>query len=385
VEISLQVLEIGAVLTAAALAGWIARRLTLPAVVGYLVVGLAVSPFTPGYVADREQIALLAEIGVVLLLFEVGIELDIGRLRREQPGLILAAPVQLALSTAIAGAGFHLAGLPLGVGLVLGLAIALSSSVIVVNITRSARRRTDRATDTTLLGWSLVQDVGGVLLAAVLLAFVGMGDRTPEASIVGLVAFAVLAAIAARILPRLLRALRPHPDLFLIVSITSGLVGAGVGATFFGIPLALAAFIAGLVITDSPEASEVRRRLLPFRDVFAVLFFVAIGTLLDPRALADGLGWLALVAALLIGAKVLPIWLLARAAGAGRPAQVAVGLAQVGEFSYVLAALLFAEGLIPPELNAALLAIVALSIGISAVAARLPVPGWTRDPRSAPG
>lgn len=378
-EQSVTILEIGGVLLAAAGAGWVARKLTLPAVVGYLVVGLAISPFTPGYVADRTQLELLAEIGVILLLFEVGIELDIGRLRREQRGLLLAAPLQLVASTAIAGAAFAVLGLPLPVALILGLAIAMSSSVVIVNITRSGRRRTDRQTETALLGWSLLQDLGGVIAAVLLIAWAGVGGQDPGAALVGIVTFGILAWVAARLLPRVLHLLRPYPDLFLIVSITSGLVAAGVGATFFGIPIALAAFIAGLVITDSPEAAEVRRRLLPFRDVFAVLFFVSIGSLLDPRALAGGLGWLLVICLLLAVAKGAVAWALARAARLGRPLQVAVGLGQVGEFSFVLASLLFAQGLIPEELNAALLGAVALSIAGSAIAARLPLPGWTRE------
>lgn len=372
------ILEIGAVLLAAALAGWLARRLGLPAVIGYLVVGVAVSPFTPGYVADRAQIQLLADLGVVLLLFEVGIELDLARLRREHGGLLVAAPLQLAVTTVIGGAVLAALGIALPVALVMGLAIAMSSSVVIVNITRSARRRTDHDTEGSLLGWSLVQDLVGVLASALLLAVAGLGGGDPVDSIVRLVAFAALAWLAARVMPRVIRLLAPYPDLFVIVAIAAGLAGAGVGSVIFHVPLALAAFIAGLMITESPEAARVRERLLPFRDVFAVMFFVAIGTLIDPAALTSGLGWLALLALLLVVGKVLPGWLLGRLTGIRRPGQVAVGIAQVGEFSFVLGSLLFAEGLIGDDLHAALLAIVALSIGVSAVAVRLPVRGWTR-------
>lgn len=115
------------------------------------MVGLAVSPFTPGYVANREQIQLLADVGVVLLLFEVGIELDVGRLRREHHGLLLVAPLQIIIATLIAGGAVALAGIRLEVALVVGLAVAMSSSVVIVNITRSARRTTDRPTETSLL------------------------------------------------------------------------------------------------------------------------------------------------------------------------------------------------------------------------------------------
>lgn len=385
-ETSRPILELGAILLAAAAAGWLARRVTLPAVIGYLLVGIVVSPFTPGYVADREQIQLLADVGVVLLLFEVGIELDVGRLRREHRGLLLASPLQILGSTAIGAAVFIALGIRPEVAAVLGLAVAMSSSVVIVNITRSARRTTDRPTETALLGWSLLQDLTGVIVAAVLLAFVGAESRPPAEALLGLALFAGVSVIAARLLPSVLHRLRPFPDLFLIVSIAGGLFGAGVGAVVFGVPLALAAFVAGLVISDIPDAAEVRRRLLPFRDVFAVLFFVVVGTLLDPSALSGGLGWLVVIGGLLVLAKTLPAWLLARAAGLARPGQVAVGLSQLGEFSFVLGSLLFGAGLIDASLHAAMLAVVALSIAISAVAARLPVPGWTRGtPAAAPG
>src|ERR687884_1069425 len=141
------IFELGVVLLVAALAGWAARRIRLPAVVGYLAVGLALSPFTPGYVADRAQLQLLADVGVVLLLFEVGIEVDVARLQREHGGLLWAAPVQAVVTTVVATAAGIVAGLPLfGAGLV-GLGIALSSSVVIVNITRSRRRTTNRETE----------------------------------------------------------------------------------------------------------------------------------------------------------------------------------------------------------------------------------------------
>jgi monovalent cation:H+ antiporter-2, CPA2 family len=123
------ILELGAVLLAAAGAGWLARRASLPAVVGYLVVGLLISPFTPGVVADRAQLQLFADVGVVLLLFEVGIEVDIEQLHREQRSLIWSAPLQVVITTAVAGIVGLVAGLPPFAAALLGLGVALSSSV----------------------------------------------------------------------------------------------------------------------------------------------------------------------------------------------------------------------------------------------------------------
>src|SRR5882762_3030464 len=211
------ILELGSVLLLAAAAGWLARRVHLPAVVGYLAVGLAISPFTPGFVADRPQLQLLADVGVVLLLFEVGIEVDLGRLRREHSGLVWAAPIQAILTTALATAAGIVAGLPpFGAGLI-GLGIALSSSVVIVNITRSRRRTTTRETEEALLGWSVLQDMTGVGLAIILLAVFGSAGRSPLFAVAGLAVFVVLAVVAAWLLPHVLRRLRAEHDLFLII------------------------------------------------------------------------------------------------------------------------------------------------------------------------
>ncbi|HLO36491.1 MAG TPA: cation:proton antiporter, partial [Candidatus Deferrimicrobium sp.] len=252
-----------------------------------------------------------------------------------------------------------------------GLSIALSSSVVIVNITRSRRRTTDRATEDALLGWSALQDTTGVAIAAVLLALLGAGSRPLGEAALGLVAFLVLAIAVARLLPVVLRGLRTEHDLFLIVSVASGLALAGVGSATFGVPLALAAFVGGLAVTESPEAAEARRRLLPFRDLFAVLFFVAIGTLIQPDALGRGLGWLALFLVLIVVAKVGVVWGLARLARLpARPLQLAIGLGQVGEFSFVLGSAAVAAEAITNEAYVALVAAVALSIAVSTVVVR---------------
>ena len=185
---SAPILEIGLILLAAVAAGWVARRLGLPAIVGYLAVGLGFSPFTPGYVADHQQLELLADVGVVLLLFEVGIEVDLARLRRDHGPLLWAAPLQAVVSTVLAAAVLMIAGLDLAAAALVGLCVALSSSVVIVNITVSRRRTTDRATEVALLGWSVMQDLVGVALAAVLLALFAPTDRSLPATLLGLCA-----------------------------------------------------------------------------------------------------------------------------------------------------------------------------------------------------
>lgn len=363
--------ELGGLLLAAAAAGFVARRVGLPAVIGYLVVGVAVSPFTPGFVADRSELYLLADIGVILLLFEVGIEIDVMRLRREQRGLFVAAPLQTLLTTAI-GAGAAMAvGLDLTAAVLVGLCVALSSSVVIVNITRSSRRTTDRTTEHALLGWSILQDLTGVVVAAGVIAAMGATSRSPLTTLAGIGAFVAVAIGTAWLLPRALHSLTSEHDLFLIVSVASGLTIAGIGAVAFGVPMALAAFVAGLTISESHAADEARRRLLPFRDLFAVLFFVSIGSLIDPDELGRGIGWLAWLLGVLVVGKVAVAYLLARMTRlAARPAQLAVGLAQIGEFSFVLASVGLAAGVIERPLYAAMLSAVAISIAVSTIGVR---------------
>ena len=281
---------------------------------------------------------------MVLLLFEVGIEVDLGRLRKEQATLLWAAPLQTVVTFAIAAGALIVAGLDLSASALLGLAVALSSSVVIVNITRSRRRTTDPTTDHVLVGWAVLQDVTGVSIAIILLTLMGSG-RPPLESLVGLVAFGALTLGAARLLPLALVQLRSEHDLFLLVSVAAGLALAGAGAVLAGIPIALAAFIAGLAITDSPDAAEARRRLLSFRDVFAVFFFVAIGTLIDPAAVGRGLPWLALALGLVFIAKSALAYGLVRFTSLhGSPLHIAVGLGQMGEFSFVLASFALARG-----------------------------------------
>ena len=372
------ILDIGLVLLAAAAGGWLARRIGLPAVVGYLAVGLLISPFTPGYVADRDQIHLLADVGVALLLFEVGIEINIDRLRQEHGWLLAVAPIQVAITLGISVAALMLAGLtPAAAGLI-GLGIASSSSVVIVNITRSKRRTTDPPTERAMLGWSVVQDIAVVVVSVVLLGLIGVNNRDPVFALVAFAAFVGVAILVAWLLPRILLMLRGESDHFLIVSVAVALAVAAVGDYVFGVPLALAAFVAGLAISEGPTTSEARRRLLPFRDLFAVLFFVAVGSLIDPVALTAALPALVLVVVLVVAAKVGVSYILARVGQLPRPLQLAVGLGQVGEFSFVIVSVGVAAGVVSADWFAATLGSVVLTIAGSAVIAR--VVGPTQEP-----
>src|SRR3979490_15308 len=197
------VFEIGMVLLLAVGAGCVPRRLGLPAVIGYLGVGLVVSPFTPGYVADRNQLQVLADVGVVLLLFEVGIEVNPLRLGRERRSVLWAAPAQVLITSVASGGLAFALGVSLAGSALIGLSIALSSSVVVVNITRSRRRTTNPPTEAALLSWSVMQDMIGVGFALVLLAAFGLADRPPALAAGPIALFLLLCAAAAWGVPRL--------------------------------------------------------------------------------------------------------------------------------------------------------------------------------------
>jgi CPA2 family monovalent cation:H+ antiporter-2 len=374
VETAPLVLNVGVVLTAAATMGFAARKLGLPSVIGYLLTGLLVSPFTPGFVANNNQLALLADIGVVLLLFEVGIELDLRKISREQKGLLWGVPTQMGFGLLVGTPIFLWLGIPIFGALLMSLSIAMSSSVVIVNITRSPRRATDAPTEQALLGWSLMQDVVGVAMAAVILALFGSGESSLLAAIGGLIGFGIIAVGASRILPRVLRAVRWEKDLFLIYSVSFGLVLAALGTVVFGIPMALAGFVAGLAINQSRDTEEVRKAILPFRDLFAVLFFVVIGTLIAPDELAAAWPFALLVLILMILLKTLPTMALAKIAKMNvRPTQLGVGVSQIGEFSFVLGSLAFAEDVITRSQFTGLLVAVVLSITASTILIRRPI------------
>jgi len=374
VETAPLVLNVGVVLTAAATMGFFARKLGLPSVIGYLVTGLMVSPLTPGFVADNNQLALLADIGVVLLLFEVGIELDLRKITREQKALLWGVPTQMGFGLLVGTPIFLWLGIPIFGALLMSLSIAMSSSVVIVNITRSPRRATDTPTEEALLGWSLMQDVVGVALAAVILALFGAGESSLLTAISGLLGFGMIAIGASRILPRVLRAVRWEKDLFLIYSVSFGLVLAALGTVVFGIPMALAGFVAGLAINQSRDTEEVRKVILPFRDLFAVLFFVVIGTLIAPQELAAAWPFALLVLTLMILLKTLPTLALAKIAKMNvRPTQLGVGVSQIGEFSFVLGSLAFAEDVITRSQFTGLLVAVVLSITASTILIRRPI------------
>jgi CPA2 family monovalent cation:H+ antiporter-2 len=366
------VLDVGIVLLAAATMGFAARKVGLPAVVGYLFTGLLVSPFTPGYVASYDQLALLADIGVVLLLFEVGIEIDLRRISREQKAILWGVPAQVAIGMALGTPVFLLLDISLFGALLLSLSIAMSSSVVIVNITRSRRRKTDTYTEEALLGWAVMQDVTGVTLAAIIIAIFGKSDKSLPIALGGIIGFVVVAYIAAKLIPKILKLVRWEKDLFLIFSVAIGLSLAALGTVVFGIPMALAGFVAGLTINQSRDTDEVRKAILPFRDLFAVLFFVIIGSLIEPSQFSKAMPFALLIIGIVIFAKSIPVVLLAKIGKLkANSFQMGAGVGQVGEFSFVLGSIAYSQGAIDRGQFVGVLLSVVITIIASVLLVRL--------------
>jgi monovalent cation:H+ antiporter-2, CPA2 family len=366
------VLAVGVVLLVAATMGFVARKVGLPAVVGYLLTGLLVSPFKPDFLASYDQLSLLADIGVVLLLFEVGIEIDLRRISREQKALVWGVPAQVAIGILIGTPIFLFLDIPLLGALLLSLSIAMSSSVVIVNITRSSRRKTDTKTEEALLGWAVMQDVTGVTLAAVIIALFGTTGQSLPIALGGIIGFVLVAYLAAKFMPVVLKLVRWEKDLFLIFSVSIGLSLAALGTVVFGIPMALAGFVAGLAINQSRDTDEVRKAILPFRDLFAVLFFVIIGSLIEADQFSEALPFALLILTLVIFAKSLPVVALAKIGKLkANPFQLGTGVGQVGEFSFVLGSIAYSQGAIDRGQFVGVLLAVVISIIASVLLVRI--------------
>jgi CPA2 family monovalent cation:H+ antiporter-2 len=353
-----------------------ARTLRLPAVVGYLVAGVVIGPFTPGFVADSRQIDELAEIGVALLLFGVGIHFSLRDLaavwRIAVPGAIL----QVAVSSLI---GFGLGRLLFGwrpeAAVVLGMALAIASTAVATR-GLEARGHLRTTAGNFALGWLVMQDLI-VILALVLLPTMAHFERDGAVAFVTLVgrkllevaAFvAVILIVGRRLIPWLLAwtARDGSRELFRLAVIVVALGVAYASAELAGVSLALGAFFAGVVLAESDVSHQAVAESVPIQQVFTVLFFVSVGMLFDPTVLLHApVQVLAIVLVILFGTSGVTLLIMTAARFPSRTSVVvAATLAQIGEFSFILTGLAVSAGLLPSEgrdlvLAAAILTIVA--------------------------
>jgi CPA2 family monovalent cation:H+ antiporter-2 len=332
-------------LAAALVGGLAARRLRLPTIVGYLVAGVAIGPLTPGLHDDVEAVRELAELGIIFLMFGVGLHFALDDLWTARSFVISAAVLQMAGTAAM---GFCMAirwSWAPSSALVLGAAISVASTVVLV------RALTDIGALDTVHGrvavaWLVLEDVATVAILVFLPAVVSSdwvaGGFMAVLSIVSALAFlAVMLFIGKRIIPEILDtvAAAGSRELFVLVALTLAVGTALASSNAFGISLALGAFVAGVVVRESPFSHQIGADLLPFREAFAVLFFVSMGMLVRPEYLIDN--WrqvLALTTLIVVGKALLATLIGFAFPYPARTALiVAAGLSQIGEFSFVVA------------------------------------------------
>jgi CPA2 family monovalent cation:H+ antiporter-2 len=357
-------------------AGMVAHRLRIPPIVGYLVAGIVVGPFTPGIVADQALAPELSEIGVILLMFGVGLHFSLADLLSVKAIALPGAAVQIAVATLLGMLLAWAMGWPLGAGLVLGIALSTASTVVLLR-SLEERNLLETQRGRIAIGWLIVEDLAMVLALVLLPALAGLLGGTARGDgnvyvMLGITLAKVAAFVASmlivgrRAIPWLLEhtAATGSRELFTLAVLAFALGVAYVAAMLFGVSFALGAFFAGMVLNESKLSHQAAQDSLPFRDAFAVLFFVSVGMLFDPSILVrEPLPVLGVVAIVLVG-KSIGAFAIVRAFG--RPTEVALtvstSLAQIGEFSFILAGLGIELGLLPKDGRDLILACAILSI-----------------------
>jgi CPA2 family monovalent cation:H+ antiporter-2 len=367
------VVTLAGALGAALLFGLIAHKLKLPPIVGYLMAGVFVGPSTPGFRADEGLARQLAEVGVVLLLFGVGLEFHLEHLLAVKHIAVPAAILQVVILTAISTLAMHAFGWELGAGALFGIALSISSTVIVMRML-AERRELHTPAGHLAVGWLVVEDLITVLVLVLLPGLSGKSDTGPALTALFailklglLVGFTFL--VGGRAIPWLLnRVVDTGSRELFTLSVLAIALGIGLGAAeLFGASMALGAFLAGLVVGRSDFASRAATEALPMRDAFAVLFFVSVGMLFEPSFLVREPLLVAAALGLVVIAK--PVVSTALLLLLRRPARQAVsigaGRGQIGEFSFILGALGKELGVFSTEAESALVAASILSIVLS--------------------
>jgi CPA2 family monovalent cation:H+ antiporter-2 len=371
----------------AGIGGFVASRLRLPPLVGYLLAGIAVGPFTPGFVADPEITPQLAEIGVVLMMFGVGMHFSVRDLLAVRKIALPGAIVQIAIATALGMALAWSWGWTLGAGIVFGLALSVASTVVLLRALE-ARGILSSVNGRIAVGWLVVEDLVMVLTVVALPALAGVlgGHADPAAThdlawmlavTLGKVAafIALMLVVGARVLPFVLDQVvkTGSRELFTLAVIAAALGIAFGSAELFDVSFALGAFFAGLVVNESDHSHRAAVELQPLQDAFVALFFVSVGMLFDPAILLrEPLAVLAVLAIIVLGKSIVALLIvLAFRYSWATALTVAASLAQIGEFSFILAGLGVELGLLPAEGLNLILAGALLSITLNPLIFRL--------------
>ena len=364
--------DLAIALGAALLGGFVAQWLRQPVILGYLVAGVLVGPHTPGLNSSVERVETLANLGVALLMFALGTEFSLEALRRVRGVAVFGGILQLLLAIALGTALGVTLGYSLPASIFLGGVISISSSILMLKLL-AARGEVESITGRVALGTSIVQDLATVAMIIILPALsMGVGlELVTNAGLAMLKGGAFLAIaylLGTRLVPPLLAAVARlgSRELFLLtivgIAVSTAALGQAVGISF-----ALGAFVGGIVVSESEFSEHALREIIPVRDIFATLFFVSIGMLMDPAFLwTHGLQIALLVAAIIAGKFAISTLVIARF-GYDAPTAARIGLllAQIGEFSFVLAGVGLARGAIDNDLYGLILAAALLTLAIN--------------------
>jgi CPA2 family monovalent cation:H+ antiporter-2 len=346
--------------------GLLAVRLRLPPLVGYLLAGIVVGPFTPGFVADAHLAPQLAEIGVILLMFGVGTHFSIRDLIAVRGMALPGAFTQIIVATALGAGLASLWKWSLGAGIIFGLSLSVASTVVLLRALED-RDMINSSDGRIAIGWLVVEDLLMVLALVLLPALAGvMGGHPPNETVNGniwaalgitigkvVVFIALMLFAGVRFFPWLLSHVERtgSRELFTLAVIALALGVAFGSAKLFGVSFALGAFFAGVVVNESDLSHRAAKELQPLQDAFTVLFFVAVGMLFDPSILVrQPLQILAVLGIVLFGKSLAAFGIVRALGGSNRTALiVSAALAQIGEFSFILAALGVKLSLLPAE------------------------------------
>lgn len=360
--------------------GFGAVKLRLPALVGYLAAGIVVGPFTPGFIADVELATQLAEIGVMLLMFGVGLHFSLDDLMEVKGIALPGAILQIAAATLLGMGMAHVLGWSFGTGLIFGLALSVASTVVLLRALED-RGALESVNGRIAVGWLIVEDLVMVIVLVLLPALsgplggkaIGVGGNLwySLAITLGEVAafIGLMLVVGRKVFPWFLwQVARTNSrELFTLCVIAAALGIAYGSAKLFGVSFALGAFFAGMVLRESELSHRAAEESLPLREAFSVLFFVSVGMLFDPAVvLQKPLEVLGVVLIIVLGKSIAAFCLvLALRYPAGTALMVSASLAQIGEFSFILAALGLSLGLLPQEVHSMILAGAIISIALN--------------------
>jgi CPA2 family monovalent cation:H+ antiporter-2 len=358
--------------------GLVAQRLRLQPLIGYLIAGIAIGPFTPGFIADQSVANQLAEIGIILLMFGVGLHFSLEDLLSVRAIAVPGAAAQVLVSVPLGMLLGWAMGWPPGAGLIFGIALSVASTVVLLRFLQE-RRLLDTERGRITVGWLIVQDIAMVLVLVLLPALTavlkGLGTAPSAAVLLETVAvtlgkiggfLVVMLVVGKKVIPWILHyvAHTGSRELFRLAVLSIALGFAFAAAELFGVSLALGAFFAGMILSESRLSQQAATESLPFRDAFAVLFFVSVGMLFDPRILVDAPGALLATLFIILVAKSAAAFAVVRLFGHPTATALAISasLAQIGEFSFILANLGVRLAVMPNGVRSLILAGAIISI-----------------------